>query len=82
MDCLTLGASDYLAKSDEFVDIATAEMWLRQNLMSRLRQFFPAVRDDDSTVDKSNLGAGLSDTINVVSDPCETQIFKVAPTDS
>ena len=84
VDCLTLGANDYLAKPDEFADIATAETWLRQNLMSRLRQFFPmaVVRDDDASANKSNSGAGLSDTITFVSNPGETQVIKVRPKDA
>jgi len=82
VDCLAMGANDYLVKPDEFVDIATTETWLRQNLMSRLRQFFPmkTVRDDASA-DKPISGAGLSDTIMFVSDPCETQVCKVPPKD-
>jgi two-component system chemotaxis response regulator CheB len=80
VDCLTLGANDYLAKPDEFADIATAETWLRQNLMSRLRQFFPmtADRDDDAFADESNPGTGLDDTVNFVSDPSDTQVSKAS----
>lgn len=74
--CRVLGASDYVAKPDTMPDVATAECWVQENLLTRIGQFFPQYSASSSEIALDG-AAGVehsADTVKFVSDPSDTRI--------